>query len=324
MPRFDWYAATIRDDAQSVLGLLEGHVPGSRVIDLGKGKNGYTMGHQIKVDDSVFCTVYSGGTNGNPHAFASGDDSPAFASLVRDLWPVQRDRKGAPIGGHHVTRMDAALDYEAPGAFDRLSRTGLDLVDELEYKKNRKIKVTHYTGHRPEDGRTLYIGSFKSAVLVRIYEKGKEIRSRAIDDAADVSDDWVRFEVQVRPEREARFRAAEGTPLEAFGYSDWSKELLYRVEGLEVERVHRTERRESDHERAMYWLMRQYGDHLATEAENVGGWDKLGPALLARFQAGFPDDAAPSPDLGHFKNRAPGDAEGRDYMQPRPPTDRPF
>jgi cytochrome c-type biogenesis protein CcmH/NrfG len=65
----------------------------------------------------------------------------------------------------------------------------------------------------------------------------------------------------------------------------------------DVDRVHIRERRESDHERAMHWLIRQYGEHLANEADALGGWDMLGRALQRRVMRarderpeGDPDD----------------------------------
>lgn len=312
MPRFDWYAATIRDDVLDILPALAAGL-GGEVVD-GKPRNGYTMGHHIKVKDSNVATVFSGGRNGNPHAFASGDDAPAFAELVRTLWPVQRNKQGAVLAGHHVTRMDVCLDFDGPNTWDRLYDVCLQLAQERNLTINQAGDWV-----RLEAGRTFYIGSPSSAVRLRLYEKGKQMRGLAIDGGADISDDWVRFEVVVRPDKDARFRAAEGAPVEAFGYADWSRELLRQVEGVDVERVHVRERRESDHERAMFWLMRQYGEHLAAEAENVGGWDKLGPALFSRFQATREEDG-PEADLGKFRDRAPRDAEPRDYMDP----DRPF
>ena len=89
----------------------------------------------------------------------------------------------------------------------------------------------------------------------------------------------MRLEVQVRPEGAARDRAALGEPEEAFGYADWSRELARQVLGLDVERVHIRERRESDDDRALAWLVRQYGEHLERLAEQRGGWAAAGEEL---------------------------------------------
>lgn len=298
VPRFDWYAATIREDVSVLLPTLADRLGGE--VLLGKPKNGYAMGHYIRRDDSTIATVFSGGRNGNPHAFASGDDSPEFAEAVRELWPNE----------HHVTRMDACIDFDGPGTWDRLYA----IVDGLAIE--RRLSISQAGDWRRVDepdhsGRTYYIGSQKSAVFLRLYEKGKQLRGLAIDGGAGISPDLVRLEVVVRPDGPARVRAASGAPVEAFGYSDWSKELLRLVEGTDVDRVHIKERRESDHERAMHWLIRQYGEHLNTEAENVGGWENLGVALRDRFAAARDLDE-PEPDLGPFAKR------GRDRDERRP------
>lgn len=289
--RFDWYAATIREDPQALLRRLADNL-GGEVVN-GKPKQGYARGDFIRRDGSTIVTVYSGGRNGHPHAFASGDDADEFVPLVRALY--------GPT--HHVTRMDAAIDFDGPGTWDRLFPIVRDLALGLPFPGDPRRRVSEVSVSqsgdwlRPVAGRTFYVGSFKSAVLVRLYEKGKQLRGLAVDGGADISEDLVRLEVQVRPEQAARFKAASSAPVDAFGYADWSRELLRRVTAADVPRVHIRERRESDHERAMHWLITQYGEHLATEAEAVGGWDMLARSLqrrvmLARDERpeGDPDD----------------------------------
>jgi DNA relaxase NicK len=122
------------------------------------------------------------------------------------------------------------------------------------------------------------MGGRKSAVFARLYEKGKQLRGRALDPRG-ISTDLVRLEVQVRPEGPARERAAAGAPEEAYGYADWTRELARRVLDIEVDRVHIKERRESDDERALEWLVRQYGDHLQRLAEREGSWAGVGHRL---------------------------------------------
>src|SRR4051794_33117212 len=94
VPRFDWYAATIRDEPRVVLDRLADAL-GGEVVN-GNPKQGYARGDFIRRDGSNVVTVYSGGRNGHPHAFASGDDTDEFVPAVRAMW--------GPV--HHVTRMD--------------------------------------------------------------------------------------------------------------------------------------------------------------------------------------------------------------------------
>ena len=170
--------------------------------------------------------------------------------------------------------MDAAEDFDGEGTWERLYGVCLALADE------RGLKIDQAGDwHRGIAGRTFYVGGRKSAVFARLYEKGKQLRGLALDGGADISADLVRLEVQVRPDGPARMVAAAGAPEEAFGYADWSRELLGRVLGLDVDRVHIRERRESDDARAIEWLVRQYGEHLERLAERRGGWAAAGEEL---------------------------------------------
>lgn len=257
--RFDWYAATVRDDQSAVIETLSSGL-GADVAP-GRALHGYDRGFDFKREGSVVARMLAGGRNGYPHVWASGEDTDRLVPVLRNAWPAT----------HRVSRMDAAEDFDGPGAWDRLYGATI----ELALDRNLKIDQAG-DWYRLEEGRTLYVGGRKSAVFARVYEKGKQLRGRALDGGADISLDLVRLEVQVRPEGDARNVAAAGAPEEAFGYSDWSQELARRVFGLEVDRVHIKERRESDDERALEWSVRQYGDHFERLAEKVGGWAEVG------------------------------------------------
>jgi len=226
--------------------------------------HGYESGWDLKADGSVVARVLYGGNGGWPHAWGSSDETEPFVSAVRGRWP---DR-------HRVTRMDAAEDFDGEGTWDRLYGVSVGLADE------RGLKIDQAGDwHREIAGRTFYLGGRKSAVRARLYEKGKQLRGLALDGGADISTDLVRLEVQVRPEGPARDWAAFGEPEEAFGYADWTCELARQLLGLDVERVHIRERRESDDARAIEWLVRQYGEHLERLAERRGGWAAAGEEL---------------------------------------------
>lgn len=260
--RFDWYAATILDDPASVL-LAVSEGLGAEVAP-GHAVNGYQEGYDLRRDGSTVARVLYGGNGGWPHAFASSDDTDAFVRVVRERWP---DR-------HRVTRMDASEDFDGAGTWEWLYGICLALADE------RALKIDQAGDwHREIDGRTFYVGGRKSAVFARLYEKGKQLIGRALDGGVGISPHLVRLEVQVRPEGAGRTYAAACEPEQAYGYADWSCELARRVLGLDVERVHIKERRESDDARAIEWLVRQYGEHLVRLAGEVGGWPALGEEL---------------------------------------------
>lgn len=226
--------------------------------------------------------LYGGsGNNGRPHVIASGDDARELAGLIRSVWPA-RLAPGSQ-GGHYVTRMDAAIDYDDAEAWGRLYGIAVDLAKQ----KNLRLGTVG-DWITPDDervhGRTLYVGSPSSDVQVRLYEKGMQQREALADplEAAMVSRNWIRLEVRVRPQRDARHRAATSTPAEAFGYALWTRDLLQQVEGLDVERVAMDAPRETDDERAISYMVQQYGKTMTRLAMSVGGWDALGRDLEAR------------------------------------------
>jgi DNA relaxase NicK len=260
--RFDWYAATVQDDTTTVLDTLAADLC-AEVVQ-GRALHGYERGYDLRREGSTVARALTGGRNGYPHVWASGDDTDSLVPVVRGRWPAR----------HRVTRMDAAQDFDEPGAWDRLYAAALAVADE------RRLKIDQAGDwHRLEEGRTFYVGGRKSAVFARLYEKGKQLRLQALDGGADISPDLVRLEVQVRPEGRAREVAAIAAPEDAYGYAEWTRELARRVYGAEVERVHIKERRESDDERALAWLVRQYGEHLGRLAESVGSWERVGTHL---------------------------------------------
>lgn len=290
--RFDWYAATIMERPERLLEVLSERLGG--VVSFARPLHGYGEGAAIKSGDRTLATVFYGGAFDWPHAFASSDETDAFVSVVRDMWP----------NDHNVTRMDTALDFDnGPGTFDTLldlctKLAGGERVDGDERKRASRVGVrnvgdwTFGTG-----GRTFYLGATSSAVQVRLYEKGIQLRKEAETRGVprdDVSVNLVRLEVQVRPDGPARRRAARTAPEAAFGYAEWAKELYRRVDGSGVERVHIRERRLSDHERAMRWLVKQYRSHLMHAADLAGGWEELGNALRGRIldaeHGEMPDD----------------------------------
>lgn len=259
--RFDWYQATINDHPQHVLHGLQEAFNGSQ-IEPCKPLNGYLHGHQLVRADGVVARVMSGGGNGHPNAWASGEHTETFQQCVRRQWGS---------GRHYVTRFDAAEDFEQPGAFDRLQLAALSIADRL------RLKVNHAGDwHRAVDGRTIYIGSKKSDVFVRLYEKGKQLRAVVSKGAEDISADWVRLEAQVRPQKDARLVAASCTPEEAWGFSSWTRTLCAEVLAMDVPRVNMHVWRESDDDRAFNFMVMQYGAMLRRLKGDLGDWACVG------------------------------------------------
>lgn len=271
--RFDWYAATVYQDEADVVDSVASALRCD--VKPGRPLHGYERGLDlVDLDDErhVKARVLAGGRNGNPHVFASGEDAQPVADLLRAGWP---DR-------HHVTRVDSALDYDEPAAFDKLSALCLAVADKRRLSLDQK---GDWQRENSPAGRTLYVGSFKSPSLVRCYEKGKQMKGLAPSQAASdaISGDWVRLELQLRPQRAAKLTAAGASPLDVWGYGRWTRELLAEVDGYLADRVDMTPARESDDARAFRFMVKQYGavlDRIRGERQwsEVGEW--IGAALM--------------------------------------------
>lgn len=297
VPRFDWYAATVNASVENLRHVLSRDLAASVAPEDGP-RHGFHFREVARdLEGRTVATLLHGGNGDIPHTFASSDTAHKFAEIIRREWP---DR-------HRVSRVDAALDFDGPGTWDKLLSLceGIASGERVEGDLRRRAsKVrTNQMGDwfHGEHGRTFYLGSFKSAVLVRLYEKGIQLREdaarRGVTRDDDFTDDAVRLEVQVRPDGDSKRLAATATPLEVFGYADWSRELLRRLRGVnDIQRVHIKERRDSDTERAMQWMAHQYAGPILEEVQRLGGWEALGRDLRRRIETQTTGDAFIDPD----------------------------
>lgn len=286
-PRFDWYAATINVGVDDLRDVLCRDLGGSASPEEG-ARHGFQNREVVRDrNGNTLATILHGGNGDIPHAYASSDYAHGFAGVVRQYWPAR----------HRVSRMDAAVDFDnGSGTFDTLLEICRGIADGAHVEGDIRKRVgkvkTNQMGdwHHAQHGRTFYLGAFKSAVLARLYEKGIQLREDAVKRGkpapVGVTDNAVRLEVQVRPDGDSKRLAATATPESAFGYAEWSRELYRRVEGAELQRVDIKERRDSDHERAMQWMVKQYGAHLLIDVARLGSWEALGADLRRRLETG--------------------------------------
>lgn len=284
--RFDWYACTVNASVDGLKLTLVDGLGGEWKPREGARHGFHNREELVLLDGSIGATMLWGGNGGLPHVYASSDACDSFVAVIRRHY----------AGLHKVSRMDAALDYDnGPGTWETLLAFCHGIADGPDGRvdgdtRKRVSKVaTNQMGdwHHGVKGRTFYLGSSKSAVLVRLYEKGIQLTEDAAkrgSPRADISRDFCRLEVQVRPDGASKEHASSASPLEAFGYAEWSRELLRRVEDANVERVHIRERRESDFDRALNWMVHQYEAHILQEVMNAGGWGNLGEALRHRME----------------------------------------
>lgn len=265
---FDWYAATIDDEPVEVVESIASWL-GADHWEAKKGRNSYTAGAKIVRDGNTIATVHYGGQNPNPHAEASGEDAIAFAECVRAIWPDK----------HLVSRVDSAYDFKDGEPWQQLLDLGLYVANEPRQGPRMKISQAGdwHTEGAP-DGRTQYFGSFKSSTLVRLYEKGKQMRLAFPDQADKFPIGWCRLELQLRPEKDARREAAYKTPHELWGAARWTNRLQALVlasPDLEPLRMRNT--RQADDARAWSYLLRQYGPLLRRMVDaEAAEWERRG------------------------------------------------
>lgn len=174
-----------------------------------------------------------------------------------------------------VSRADVCIDTTAPGAFERL------------WKFQRGFHISHNISQDQQgdwdkpgspSGRTYYLGSKKagSQALTRTYEKGKQLNANP---------DWVRFEVEVRPQSSKSKEAlATMTPFEVMISVRWvSRMVLDMLDFGEFAQMCNasisTSWEATDSQRAFLALVNQYGKRLREEADRLGSWGAVGERI---------------------------------------------
>lgn len=262
--RFDAYSATTQaaKSEQMVQVLMDaGGLSSFEKITQGKGF--HTFGERIGVKDHTgteWGSVMWGGRQGDRVMIeVKGERTPKAVEALRSRFP------------HRCTRVDACADFDAPRAFERL------------YRACKAVK----RGHRiiggkagdwddfPEKGRTLYLGAQSSPTRMRLYEKGKQPGYTHLE-----RPNWTRIEVQVRPAKDAKDVFASLDPLQVWGAARWTRDLAASVLKEHVDpHPAGTTWQLSERDTALGWMCRQYGAHLVSLAQDLGGWDCLGLTL---------------------------------------------
>lgn len=233
--RFDWYGATVPASPSQLESVMLQELGGS-FADEPAVKN-YACGTRHSPSRA---RVRWGGHNPHPFCEVSGPESPRVATMLRSRFPR-----------HRIARADVCLDYREAGCFDELVALVAPIADAAGVGR-------HYI--ESDTGRTLYRGSKKSDVRIRIYEKGIFERSKGIEDAPA---DWVRLELTVRPRKERKTICVTLSPAEMFGLSRWSGRVLEVVDRQMVPFVPDPSLRQcSDDERALAFMLKQYSGTL--------------------------------------------------------------
>jgi len=259
IPRFDAYTATTQAvDHQQVAFWFMEHGVGLR-----PGRGFHTFAERLSfVDDTgteVGAVSWGGKQGDRIMVEAKGEGTPAIVARLRD---------GIP---HRATRIDSCADFERPGVFDEL----LGHVEAVK-QDHRLIGAKHGDWEDfPELGRSRYLGAPTSPVRARLYEKGKQPEYRHLGRF-----DLVRLELQIRPQKDAKEVYAGLSALEVWGASKWTRQLAAAVLQVQLDAYPPgTVRRDTDRDRALRFMVQQYGKHLVSLADDLGGWDVLGLTL---------------------------------------------
>lgn len=260
--RFDWYSATFRADPDSVLRVFSGAFDLSDCVQV-RAKNGFHHAAQFKRGNRVLCEVSWGGPNTGErvHVQGTGENALKVSQVLRESFPE-----------HSVTRADVAQDYDDPGAWAFWS----DHAERLARARNLNYNV-YQSGIDSEGGRTIYIGSEKSVVMLRIYEKGKKEGG---------SPGWVRVELVVKPKRQdARMRLSAAPYRDFFGCAVWAQAI---AEAMGLEDVPRVRAGSvyslSEIEGKRLSLATQYGRTILEWLQEAGDFEELGVQMYALVQ----------------------------------------
>ena len=266
--RFDAYSATFVDTdahqmAEDVQAVIEGSSPGLHTIwEVSGAKHGYAHAVGLMEDTdqkkrTCFAILRYGGNGGTCNVEVKGEPSPAWAEWCRQ-----------PGRAHKVSRAHVCIDLSAPGLFEA-GDLALTTISEEHRLKTRLAG----DWKRGEAGRTLYLGSSKSAVQLRWYEKGKQLIGEGMSGA---DPNHCRLEIDVKGRKQLRTLLSTLSPDDVWGLTEWTTAALRAVSGIDAERVALKVYRRPDHERAMAWMLRQYGPHLLEEVRRRGGWVEFG------------------------------------------------
>lgn len=192
-----------------------------------------------------------------------GARTPDAVACIRRHWEMS----------HRVSRMDACEDYSSPGAFEQL-------VALLDRAKDPRVKSDEIRPRDGDRGRTVYFGSPTSRVYVRCYEAGK-MKERVHFGRPD----WARAEAQVRPGKSIEKRAAAfATPLEAWGFAEWTRKAAEELSHVEVPRF-APPQNVPMFDRTTLYVSRAFRRHFEEMKADFGDWECIGREIEAVWRA---------------------------------------
>lgn len=160
----------------------------------------------------------------------------------------------------YLLRADIALDFNGSKYFKKISK---DLVVLAKQKGLKTSTVGDWV--QGIGGRTLYVGSRSSTFMIRLYEKYKQ---KGIDTEGE---ETIRLEMEIKPYKHARLESFTLTALQLVSsssiYSPIYQKYLKLTEGISMSLI----RKDTDHEKALAHMIKQYQNTLKKQLAIDGG-----------------------------------------------------
>lgn len=306
-PSFDWYQCTVftsdvSPDSVSCLGCfcpedvtfpLDYFEAVERIalayggdVDIKSvpARNGWLYAVQLCHGSRVYCTISMKNSSSVKNCFNvqwSGSDSQGGSEIARRLFP-----------GHSVTRCDVALDCCFSSSQGLKIDTGVVLAGCVDIAVDHRLSTTmlgDWSG-RDQSGRTLYIGSCKSPLRCRVYEKGRQPDSQPADP------DWLRFELVYRPKGQVLRRAASTLrPVDFIASFPAFSEIVRTYyshidESVSVLLTEIVDRHSTDTDRALSHMFKQYRKCMIKKATEYDTNHDFCDWFLGML---YPDEHAP-------------------------------
>jgi hypothetical protein len=200
-------------------------------------------------------SVRSGGQNPHPFVECKGEAAPFVCGFLRGRYD------------HRPARIDVAEDRRSGGLFHRLHRLSKRIAKRygIQWRPDGDWAT-------PDAGRTIYLGSRSSQIMLRIYEKGLKFAKETGAPVTDELRNWIRIEVEFKPQNpHSRQLAPNIEPAAIWGTAAWLADFAQEAMAMQAERININQRRESNQDRALRFMGKQYAAHLHALYKQLDG-----------------------------------------------------
>lgn len=244
---FDFYGASLALDSFEVIGHFADRADQLGIVAQAsnRGRNGYGMRRDFITDDGMcHLNIQYGGANQGTYVGGSGILAEPVAEIVRALSPA-----------HKVSRADVCMDLSQEGLFGEIKGRA------LAHARKHNLEP-HFQGNpnRPEEGETLYLGSRKSPVFLRIYQKGWEQAKKMGKKVGPEDPHWVRIEPELKPRTRDKAKFCTLSPVEMLGYGRWLRLFADEILSLNIEPVRRAEQEHKTFLQKAEYGLQSYGN----------------------------------------------------------------